>query len=105
MPPSQSTAHGQAQVWLLDREGLSLGGSWMPSSLESRNPGDVCSCSLADVLHRAEDGELPTRYFLSNKALTGILRRAKRRWKTMTPKRSRLLSRLTASVEAKTTST
>jgi hypothetical protein len=105
MPPSQSTALGQAQVWLLDREGLSLGGSWMPSSLESRNLGDVCSCSLADVLEDAAAGPLPTRYYLSNKALTGILRRAKRRWKTTTSKRSQLLSRLTASIEAKTTST
>jgi hypothetical protein len=85
MPPSQSTAHGQAQVWLLDREGLSLGGSWMPSSLESRNPGDVCSCSLADVLHRAEDGELPTRYYLSENMRRGILRRYRLRGKAWQP--------------------
>jgi hypothetical protein len=85
MPPSQTLEAGQVQVWLLDREGLSLGGSWMPSSLESRNPGDVCSCCLADVLHRAEDGELLTRYYLSENMRQGILRRYRLRGKAWQP--------------------
>jgi len=85
MPPSCTQAHGQAQVWLLDPAASSHGASWMPNTTEWPSADDVSLCSLADVLHRAEDGQLPTRYYLSPTAAAGILRRMYQRRKDWGP--------------------
>ena len=83
MPPWSTQAHGQARVWLLDPAASSHGASWMPNTTEWPSAADVSLCSLADVLHRAEDGPLPTRYYLSPTAAAGILRRAAKRGKAL----------------------
>ena len=46
----------------------------------SESPNDAAVSSLSDIL---ETGELPQRFFLSEKACAGILRRAERRGKTL----------------------
>ena len=83
MPPSSTQGAGQTLVWLLDPAASSHGACWMPNTSEWPNAADVSLCSLADVLHRAEDGLLPTRFFLSPKAAAGILRRSERRGKAL----------------------
>ena len=61
------------------------GGHVTPSTSAWPSDGSGSSCSLAAVL---EDGPLPTRYFLSSKAASGILRRAEARGKDL-PERLR----------------
>ena len=50
------------------------------SSSEFPNDADVCS--LSDIV---ETGDVPRRYYLSAKACQGILRRAEKRGKSLTP--------------------
>jgi len=73
---------GQARVWLMDRADALLGEPLMPSTSAWPSDGSGSSCSLSEVL---EDGPLPTRYFLSSKAASGILRRAEARGKELPP--------------------
>ena len=58
----------------------------------SRNGGDVCS--LSDVL---ETGDVPQRYFLTEKACRGILRRAGNRGKSLPPQLARALQAVAGS--------
>ena len=51
---------------------------WTP--MPAQFPSDEGVCSLSDVL---ETGDVPQRYFLSQKACQGILGRAERRGKTL----------------------
>jgi hypothetical protein len=46
----------------------------------SEYPSDVAVCSLSQVL---ETGEIPQKFYLSQKACSGILRRAEKRGKTL----------------------
>lgn len=69
----------------MDPAASSHGASWMPNTTEWPSAADVSLCSLADVLHHAEDGPLPTRYYLSPTAAAGILRRAAKRGKALPP--------------------
>jgi hypothetical protein len=55
-------------------------GSWTLSGSEW--PSDAAVCSLSDVL---ETGPLPPRFYLSQKACAGILRRAEKRGKELPP--------------------
>jgi hypothetical protein len=59
---------------------------WTLSGLES--PSAVAVCSLS---HTLETGDVPQRYFLSEKACLGILRRAERRGKELPPALSKAL--------------
>lgn len=52
-------------------------------------PKDGAACSLSDIL---ETGDLPRRYFLSEKACAGILRRAAKRGKKLPEALQRALS-------------
>ena len=63
--------------WLSGGMG-SLGGCLTLSFQESRN--DAVESSLSDIL---ETGEVPQRYFLSQKACRGIIRRAAKRGRTL----------------------
>ena len=56
---------------------MRAGRYWTRSTSESRNA--AAACSLSAVL----EDEVPNKYFLSAKAAAGILRRAKRRGKTL----------------------
>ncbi len=55
-------------------------GCWTHSGSEW--PSAVAVCSLSDVL---ETGPLPQRFYLSQKACAGILRRAEKRGKDLPP--------------------
>lgn len=91
MPPSSlhETEAGQVQAWFMDPSEAPHGASLTPSTSEWRNDGAVSLCSLVEVL---EAGPLPTRFYLSSRAATGILRRAERRGKTL-PERLELALR------------
>jgi hypothetical protein len=52
----------------------------MPNTSEYRNDGGGSSPSLAEVL---ETGTVPTHYYLSPRACSGILRRAAKRGKKL----------------------
>ena len=71
---------GQTLVMCVARKGKSAGASSMPNTLEW--PNDAAVCSLSDVL---ETGPLPQRFYLSQKACAGILRRAEKRGKELPP--------------------
>ena len=59
---------------------------WTLNTLEW--PSDAVVCSLSDVL---ETGDLPQRFFLSEKACQGILRRAEKRGKKLPAQLQRAL--------------
>ena len=61
-------------------------------------PNDAAVCSLSQVL---ESDSIPLRYFLSDKACAGILRRAEARGKTLP---EQLLSALRSSADVDTSS-
>lgn len=69
---------GQARVWLLDPGERLLGEFSMLNISEC--PNDAVVSSLSQVL---ETDSIPQRFFLSNVACTGILRRADRRGKSL----------------------
>lgn len=55
------------------------GAEWTSTLVPSHSDGDVCS--LSDVLEATHD--VPLRFYLSQKACAGILRRAERRGKAL----------------------
>jgi hypothetical protein len=80
----------------MDPKEQSRGGSWTPNI--SAWPNDAAVCSLSQVL---EKDSIPPRYFLSEKACAGILRRAEARGKTLP---EQLLSALRSSADAEKSS-
>jgi hypothetical protein len=64
----------------LGHSGLSNGAYWMRNGLEFRS-GAVAS-SLSEIL---ETGTIDRRYYLTQKACKGILRRAEKRGKELPP--------------------
>ena len=56
------------------------GASWMPNTLEC--PNDAVESSLSDVLEEDRGGNL-SKYYLSDTAKSGILRRAEKRGKKL----------------------
>jgi hypothetical protein len=76
--------------WLNSGMG-SLTECWTLSS--SEHPSDGVACSLSDVL---EAGNVPERFFLSEKACSGILRRAERRGKKLPEQLQRALEAVAA---------
>src|SRR5471032_2655886 len=82
---------GRTLVVCMDPKEQSHGGSWTPNI--SAWPNDGAVCSLSQVL---ETGSIPSRYFLSEKACAGILRRAGARGRTLP---EQLLSALRSSAE------
>lgn len=71
---------GEMPVLLSGRTGSSNGACWTRSSLEWRSGAVVCS--LSSIL---ETGPVEARYFLSQRACSGILRRAENRGKNLPP--------------------
>lgn len=71
--------NGRTLVVCMDPKEQSRGGFWTPNI--SAWPNDAVVCSLSQVL---ETGSIPPRFFLSEKACAGILRRAEARGKTGT---------------------
>ncbi len=69
---------GEIPACHLGQKGLSNGQLWMRNTSESRNA--AAACSLSEI---QETGEVARRFFLSPKACAGILRRAKKRGKTL----------------------
>jgi len=67
-------ANGRTLVVCMDPREQSHGGFWMPNI--SAWPNAAAVCSLSQVL---EQGSIPSKYFLSEKALAGIARRDGRR--------------------------
>jgi hypothetical protein len=82
MPPSHRLegVDGLTLVWLLGQDEGSPGALWTPSTSDWRNDGGGSSCSLGEVL---ETSTVPTRYYLSSTACSGILRRAAKRGKKL----------------------
>ena len=76
----QPDAAGPVQVWYLDRTAPLPGAFSMLNTSAWPNSADVSLCSLHEVL---ETGAVPPRYYLSATACRGILRRAKKRRKTL----------------------
>ena len=68
--------------------GGALSGYWTRSGSEWPSVVDVCS--LSSIL---ETGDVPQRYYLSETACSGILRRASRRGKPLPPKLEQALRR------------
>jgi hypothetical protein len=64
----------------MDPRAQSRGGFLTPNISEW--PNDAAVCSLSQVL---EQGSIPKRYFLSETACAGILRRAEKRGKRLPP--------------------
>ena len=80
-------ANGKTPELLLAETGLSSGALWTRNSSEwnhipERFPSDGAVCSLSSILER---GQIDPRYFLSQKACAGILRRAEKRGKPLPP--------------------
>lgn len=71
---------GRTLVMCADPNGESRGDASMPNI--SVWPNDASVCSLSRVL---ETGSVPSRFFLSSKACSGILRRAEKRGKELPP--------------------
>jgi len=82
----QDGADGLTRVWLVDPTGASPGAFSTLNS--SACPNDAVASSLSDVL---ETGPIQPKYYLSQKACTGILRRAEKRGKKLPPMLSRAL--------------
>ena len=77
---SHQGVNGQTLVMCLDPKGQSRGESLMPNISEWPNDADVCL--LSQVL---EKGSIPQKFFLSEKACAGILRRAEKRGRQLPP--------------------
>lgn len=90
---------GLTRVWLLDPKDGRRGASWMPNT--SAWPNGASVCLLSDVL---ETGPIPQKYFLSEKACRGILRRAEKRGKELPELLARAL-RVVAGLELTSTLT
>jgi hypothetical protein len=82
-PTSGSVLYEMAEAGALC---LKNGASWMHNTSESHNGVAECSSSLSSILQPQQD--VQTRYYLSAKACSGILRRAERRGKNL-PERLR----------------
>ena len=74
------TMAGKTPALHLAPKGSSNGSYWTRSSSESRKGAVVCS--LSEML---ETGPIDPRYYLTEKACRGILRRAEKRGKTLPP--------------------
>jgi hypothetical protein len=72
------TVDGQTPVFSQAQQELSSGQFWMRNSSEFRNDGGASS--LSEIL---ETGPIDNRYYLSQKACRGILRRAEKRGKEL----------------------
>ncbi len=90
VPPSNRQQDGNTSLaaWWPDPGEPWHGGSWTPNGTEYPNAADVSLSLLQEVL---ETGPLPTRYFLSETACQGILRRAAKRGKKLPPALERAL--------------
>lgn len=83
--PAQKTASGEVRVLCLDPNMVWPGGCLMPNFSEC--PNDAKESSLLDIL---ETGAVPRKYYLSQLACRGILRRAAKRGKSL-PERLRIM--------------
>lgn len=82
-PPAGSD--GRTRALFLDRNDKSLTGCSMPATLGSLREGEEYGFARATLAETLETGPVPPRYFLSQKACAGILRRAERRGKKLPP--------------------
>ena len=71
---------GKTAEWRSGQPDLSSGAFWTRNSSEFRKGAAVCS--LSEIL---ETGPIAPRYYLSQKACAGILRRAAKRGKALPP--------------------
>jgi len=83
-PTRALTSGSSSTKWLTQGLWLSSGQCWMRSTSESPSDEGASSCVLSSIL--APQSEVPSRYYLSARACAGILRRAKRRNKTLPPR-------------------
>jgi hypothetical protein len=88
-------ASGQTLVACLVPKEQWRGDSWTPNTSAWHNVADVCS--LSQVL---ETGLIPQRFFLSEKACAGILRRAEKRGKRLPEQLQRALETVANRQEA-----
>ena len=93
IPPSshRQEESGPVTVWSLDHKEGPRGLSKMGNFLES--PNDAAVRSLSQIL---ETGPIPQRFFLSQKACQGILRRAEKRGKVLPTQLHQALSAVAA---------
>jgi hypothetical protein len=92
---SQQGESGRTLVMCLVPKEQLRGGSWMPNISEW--PNDAAVCSLSQVL---ETGLIPPRFFLSERACAGILRRAEKRGKRLPEQLQRALETVANRLEA-----
>ena len=78
--PTFHSKSGQSRVWCLDPKELLPGGFRMLNTMEWPNADGGSLLSLSQVLIT---GNVPKHYFLSEKACSGILRRAEKRQKKL----------------------
>ena len=76
---SQQGADGRVQVLCVRTSAKSHGESWMPNISESPNAAEECS------LWQVVETDVSPKYYLSNRAKAGILKRAKHRKKNLPP--------------------
>lgn len=82
-PASYRTEQALSEPSSVDWQSSGMGGDIGFLTLSTSDwPSDGSACSLSQVL---EDGPLPPRYFLSQRACAGILRRAAKRGKELPP--------------------
>jgi hypothetical protein len=80
-PTKAKTSKPSSKKWLKQGRYSANGVSWMRNTSESHNGVEECSSSLSLILQPQTD--VQTRYYLSAKACSGILRRAQRRGKNL----------------------
>lgn len=80
-PTEVLTSGASSMRWLKQGRWSLSGASWTRNTSESPNGVEECSSSLSLILQSPSD--VPTRYYLSAKACSGILRRAERHGKNL----------------------
>ena len=76
---SQQGGDGRVQVLCVRPNAKSHGESWMPNISESPNAAEECS------LWQVVETDVSPKYYLSNRAKAGILKRAEHRKKNLPP--------------------
>ena len=80
-PTEVPTSGKSSTKWMKQGRVSRSGQCWMHNTSESPNDEGACSSRLVSILIPAKD--VPPRYFLSQKACAGILRRAENRGKVL----------------------
>ena len=97
-PTKEKTLKPSSKKWLKQGRYSANGVSWMRNISESHNVAVESTCCLSLILQPQTD--VQTRYYLSAKACSGILRRAQRRGKNLPTRLQQALEAVVQSSEA-----